>query len=104
VSTEGSPGEELLSKDYIVTIRKGVLKHKFNVTDLHLIMPKTGIYVGFEKLILDRNKVERVVTDSNSNSTTIQKHTILLYCIILLKRTLSILFLAANGLNKTNKM
>jgi len=73
VSDDGSPGEELLSKDYIVTIRKGVLKHKFNVTDYNLVMPKSGIFVGFEKLILDRNKVERVVADSNSNTTTIQK-------------------------------
>ncbi len=73
VNPDGSPGEELLSKDYIAALHKGVLKHKFNVTDFNLKMPKTGIFVGFEKLIIDKNKVERTITDSNTNVTTIQK-------------------------------
>jgi hypothetical protein len=73
VSADGSPGEELLSKDYIVTLHKGVLKHKFNITDFNLKMPKTGIFVGFEKLIIDKNKVERSISDSNTNTTIIQK-------------------------------
>lgn len=73
VNADGSPGEELLSKDYIVTLHKGVLKHKFNVTDFNLKMPKTGIFVGFEKLIIDKNKVERPISDSNTKTTIIQK-------------------------------
>jgi hypothetical protein len=73
VSADGSPGEELLSKDYIVTLHKGVLKHKFNITDFNLKMPKTGIFVGFEKLIIDKNKIERPISDSNTNTTIIQK-------------------------------
>ncbi len=73
VNPDGSPGEELLNKDYIVSLRKGVLKHKFNVTDFSLRMPKTGVFVGFEKLIIEKNKVEKTITDSNTNTTTIQK-------------------------------
>jgi hypothetical protein len=36
-------------------------------------MPKTGIFVGFEKLIIDKNKVERPISDSNTKTTIIQK-------------------------------
>jgi len=70
---DGSPGEELLNKDYIVAVRKGVLKHKYNVTDFNLKMPKSGIFVGFEKLIIDRNKAERSINDSNTSAISTQK-------------------------------
>lgn len=73
VNPDGSPGEELLQKDYLVSVKKGVKKTLFDVTDFNLRMPKTGIYVGFEKLIIERNKKERQVMDSNTKATTIQR-------------------------------
>ena len=73
VNSDGSPGDELLSKDFIVSVKKGVKKTFFNVTDFGLKMPKTGIFVGFEKLIIEKNKLEKEVTDSNTKNTVIQK-------------------------------
>jgi hypothetical protein len=73
VNSDGSPGDELLSKDFIVSIKKGVKKTYFNVTDLGLKMPKVGIFVGFEKLIIEKNKLEKEVPDSNTKKTVIQK-------------------------------
>lgn len=73
VNSDGSPGDELLSKDFIVSVKKGVKKTFFNVTDFGLKMPKTGIFVGFEKLIIEKNKLEKEVTDSNTKKTVIQK-------------------------------
>lgn len=73
VNTDGSPGAELLQKDFLVSVKKGVKKTYFNVTDLNLKMPKTGIFVGFEKLIIERNKLEKEVVDSNTKTITIQK-------------------------------
>lgn len=73
VNPDGSPGEELLQKDYLVSVRKGVKKSYFNVVDFNLRMPKTGIFVGFEKLIIERNKLEKEVMDSNTKAMTIQK-------------------------------
>ncbi|MGC4040923.1 MAG: carboxypeptidase-like regulatory domain-containing protein [Flavobacterium sp.] len=70
---DGSPGEELLQKDFLVSARKGVKKTYFNVTDFNLRMPKTGLFIGFEKLIIEKNKLEREVMDSNTKQTTIQK-------------------------------
>ncbi|MCF6129791.1 carboxypeptidase-like regulatory domain-containing protein [Flavobacterium sp. AS60] len=73
VATDGSPGDELLSKDYIVSVKKGVKKTYFNVTDFGLKMPKNGIFVGFEKLIIEKNKLEKEVLDSNTKTSTVQK-------------------------------
>lgn len=73
VNPDGSPGEEMLTKDFLVSVKKGVKKTYFNVSDFNLKMPKTGIFVGFEKLIIERNKLEKEIADSNTNKTTIQK-------------------------------
>lgn len=73
VNPDGSPGDELLNKDFLVSVKKGVKKTYFDVTDFGLRMPKTGIFVGFEKLIIEKNKLEKEVIDSNTNKTTIQK-------------------------------
>ena len=73
VDANGFPGEELLSKDFLVSVKKGVKKTFFNMPDLNLRMPKTGIFVGYEKLIIEKNKVEKTVTDLNTNQTKIQK-------------------------------
>jgi hypothetical protein len=36
-------------------------------------MPKKGLFVGFEKLIIERNKLETPVTNYNTNVTSIKK-------------------------------
>lgn len=72
VDEKGFPGEELLSKDYIVTIKKGVTRSEVDLTDFNLEMPKTGVFVVFEKLLIKKNKVEKTITDFNTNITKIQ--------------------------------
>lgn len=69
----GFPGEELLTKDFIVSVKEGVLKNFFDVTDLNLKMPKTGLFVGFEKLLIEKNKLETTLVNQNNNQTTIKK-------------------------------
>ena len=73
IASDGSPGEELLNKDFLVSVKKGVKKTFFDVTDFNLKMPKTGIFVGFEKLMIEKNKLEKEVVDLNTKKTTIQK-------------------------------
>jgi hypothetical protein len=68
----GFPGEELLTKDYIVTIQKGVVRNGFDLTDLNLKMPKTGLFIGFEKLLISKNKLEKTIVNSNTQKTSIQ--------------------------------
>jgi hypothetical protein len=73
VHPDGFPGEELLEKDFLVSVKKGVKKTYFNVTNLSLRMPKTGIFIGYEKLIIEKNKLEKTITDTNTNQTKVLK-------------------------------
>ncbi len=73
VDSNGYPGEELLTKDFITTVKKGVNKNIYNISDFNLRMPKTGLFVGFEKMIIEKNKTEATVINSNSNVTSIKK-------------------------------
>ncbi len=70
VDSNGFPGDELLTKDFIVTLQKGVVRNGFDLTDLNLKMPKTGIFIGFEKLIIAKNKLEKTIVNSNTGKTT----------------------------------
>ena len=72
VDSNGFPGDELLTKDFIVTLQKGVVRNGFDLTDLNLKMPKTGIFIGFEKLIIAKNKLEKTIVNSNTGKTTTQ--------------------------------
>jgi hypothetical protein len=73
VDSNGFPGEELLDKDFVVTVKKGTRINRFLVTDFNLKFPKNGIFVGFEKLMIEKNKTEKSITDLNTNITQLQK-------------------------------
>jgi hypothetical protein len=73
VDSLGFPSKELLKKDLILSVKKGVNNHAFDISDLNLTMPKSGLFVGFEKLLIDKNKLENTITDFNSNTTKTQK-------------------------------
>jgi len=73
VDEQGFPSQEMLTKDFIVSVSKGVKETKFNVTKFNLRMPKNGIFVGFEKLIIEKNKLEKTTTDPNSNTAQTQR-------------------------------
>ena len=72
VDLNGFPGEELLTKDFIVTLQKGVVRNRFDLTDLNLKIPKTGIFIGFEKLIIAKNKLEKTKINPITDVTTTQ--------------------------------
>jgi hypothetical protein len=59
VDSLGNPGNELLNKDFIVTVKKGVVKYKFDVSEFNLIMPTNGIFVAYEKLLIAENKTSK---------------------------------------------
>jgi CarboxypepD_reg-like domain len=73
VDSNGYPGEELLDKDFVVTVKKGTRINRFDVTEFNLKFPKTGLFIGFEKLMIENNKTEKTITDSNTNISQIQK-------------------------------
>ncbi len=73
VDSIGFPGKELLDKDFIVSVNKGVKKTAFNVSKFNLRIPKNGIFVGFEKLMIENNKAEKSSVVLNENTSQAQK-------------------------------
>lgn len=69
----GFPGEEILNKDLIVTLKKGTVKNRIDVTAFDLKMPKQGLFVGFEKLMIEKNKIEKASTDPSTKKVTVHK-------------------------------
>ena len=69
VDEHGYPGEELLDKNYIVSLKKGINKQEVDLTEFNLEMPETGIFVVFERLLIEKNKISKTITDYNSNTT-----------------------------------
>ena len=43
------------------------------MSKFNLRMPKNGIFVGFEKLMIENNKAEKVATVLNANTSQTQK-------------------------------
>ena len=72
VDANGEPGNELIEKDFMVSVGKGVKETRFNVTKFNLKMPQQGLFVGYEKLMLARNKVEKTAIDPNTKTTQTQ--------------------------------
>ncbi|MEQ3691512.1 MAG: carboxypeptidase-like regulatory domain-containing protein [Flavobacterium sp.] len=59
VDSLGNPGYELLNKDFIVTVKKGVNKYKFDVSEFNLTMSTNGIFVAYEKLLISDNRTPK---------------------------------------------
>lgn len=73
VDSNGFPADELLDKDFVVTVKKGTRINGFDLTKFNLKFPKNGLFVGFEKLMIEKNKTEKSTTDLNTNITQVQK-------------------------------
>ena len=73
INSDGLPGEELLKKDYIVSVKKGARRTWFDLSSLNIVFPKEGLFVAIERLFIDKNKLEKTVTTNDSNKTKIQR-------------------------------
>lgn len=66
VDSNGFPGEELLTQDLIVTVKKGIYRHQFDIYDLNIEFPENGIFIAFEKMRIEKNKVEKTVVNQQT--------------------------------------
>lgn len=73
VDANGFPGQELIDHDFIVSVSKGTKETYFDVTKFDLKMPENGIFIGFEKLIIEKNKLETTITNNDTKTTQVQK-------------------------------
>lgn len=67
VDKEGAPGLDLLNEDIIVKVKKGKRENKIDLTKYDLVIPKNGIFIAFEWMIIERNKYKYEYKESNSN-------------------------------------
>ena len=73
VDANGYPGDELLQKPLIVSVKNGTKINKIDLSDFGLVMPKNGLFVGFEKLMIEKNKKEKTVINPVTKEAQIQK-------------------------------
>ena len=67
VDSNGFPADELLDKDFVVTVKKGTRTNRFDLTKFNLKFPKNGLFVGFEKLLIEKN-VDIYAKDIHGNN------------------------------------
>lgn len=73
VNSDGLPGEELLKKDFVVSVKKGARRTWFDLTSLNVVFPKEGLFVAIERLFIDKNKFEKTVATNDPNKTKLQR-------------------------------
>jgi hypothetical protein len=57
VDINGFPDSDILNEDLIITVKKGKRENIINLQDYNLIFPENGIFVVFETLFLNENKI-----------------------------------------------
>lgn len=81
VNENGLPGNELIDKNLIVTVKKGQNKTYFDVSDYNITIPKNGLFVGIERLIIEKNKLEKTVVNPIDKTTkTVKTYAPLTIC------------------------
>lgn len=72
----GLPGDEILKKNIIITVKKGSSKPVINLSEYNLVFPESGIFIGFEFMFLESNRYDYTTTDSKTkqklNRTSIE--------------------------------
>lgn len=66
VNKEGSPEDDLLYEDIIVTVKKGKRKNIIDISNFKLVFPKEGLFIAYEVLKIESNKYEFKYTENES--------------------------------------
>ena len=61
VDKDGNPGNDFLQQNILVNVRKGRKITNVVLDTINLILPKEGIYVAVEWLIIEDNKFEKLL-------------------------------------------
>jgi len=58
-NSNGFPGEEMLDKNLIVNVKKGIQTTWINISENNIEFPFEGLFIGVEKLMIEKNRTER---------------------------------------------
>ena len=56
INENGFPDKDALNEDVVVSVKKGNRKNKIDISNFKLKIPKEGIFIGFEWIIIESNK------------------------------------------------
>ena len=70
IGNDGLPNEDVLPEELLVNVKKGKQKIIVNVMHYKIKIPKEGIVVAFESLLINQNKYIQKGTISNSKKST----------------------------------
>lgn len=56
VAPDGGPGSDYDDEVIIVSVKKGKRKNTIDVSNKNIIIPKQGLFIGFEWMIIEENK------------------------------------------------
>jgi hypothetical protein len=103
VDENGFPGEELLTQDLIVKLKKGIYRHQFDVNDLNIEIPESGLFVAFEKMRIEKNKVEKKITNQQTGIITTEISYAPKVLCYMVKKQYSFTFEGGKWVKKTNE-
>jgi hypothetical protein len=103
VDENGFPGDELLNQDLIVSLKKGVFRHQFDVNNLNIEMPDNGLFVAFEKMRIEKNKVERKIINQQTGIVTTDITYAPKVLCYMVKKQFSFTFEGGKWVKKTNE-
>lgn len=67
VAIDGNPGEDYSSDNVIVSVKKGKRSVTLDLSDKNISIPKEGLFLAFEWMIIDENKyIYNYTLDSNN--------------------------------------
>lgn len=68
------PTQDLMDEELIVTVKEGMQKNKLDLSKYNLRIPKAGVVVGLEWMIIDENKFIYAYTEKGTRKKIKQLH------------------------------
>lgn len=69
VKEDGLPGEDFIREDIVVFVKKGTKKNTVELSKYNLNIPKEGIFVAFEWMLIENNKIEFIYKNRELKKT-----------------------------------
>jgi hypothetical protein len=70
----GVPDIDLIEEDIIVIVKKGKQKNKIDLSKYNLVIPKEGIFIAFESLMIEKNKYDFNYTMQGNDKKITEKY------------------------------
>jgi hypothetical protein len=70
IGEDGKPASDILDEDIIVTVKSGLKENRIDISKYKVQIPKEGICIGYEWMIIENNKYEFEYKDLENRKNT----------------------------------